>query len=122
MVQSLIVEPLEPFNRRISVCSGLEIREKLMGPIAVFEKCHPSAHLLSNGRSRQSSVGTETTIVAINATTHRDCAVDVGTSETGVHRDSINLSPEPTFEKAAEGIVAPLVCKMFRHRRVGIHC
>src|SRR5258708_6677512 len=114
MIESLIVKAFQFFDGGISIGRGLEVGDELLRLIALLEDFDSAFDLLANRNPRLPAIGAEAAIVTVNASPHGHRAIDIGTREAAVHRDSINALPKPLSKKVAKRKIALLVGKTRR--------
>src|SRR5262249_19513829 len=76
------------------------------GPVALLKNANAAANLLGNRHVREPAIGTETSVVAIDATPHCHSAVDVGAGEAGVQGDAPDSPAKLLPQKMAQRVIA----------------
>ena len=94
LVERLIVECPEFFNRRIGVCKGLEVGDEFFRPSALAVESLSPADLVADRRKRARLTESRSPAVAIDASPLGNPAVTVRAGKSGVDRQLVHPAAE----------------------------
>src|SRR5262245_36521933 len=100
------VQSSKAIDGSVGIGRRLEIREKVIDFVAVFEAADAVVELVEDVLTADAAAGAETAVVAKRAAADGDLAIDVGAGKAGVEAHFLHtLVPELLPEKVAIGVV-----------------
>jgi len=90
-----LVQGTESGDRGIRVGGGLKIGQEVARAKAPREAADSFVDLVRNGHAREAAAGAEAAVVAKDAATDGDGAINVGAGEAGVDADFVDQVAEP---------------------------
>jgi hypothetical protein len=92
--ESLPIQVSQTLHRRIGIRRGLEVGDEVVAVVPRSQAANSLVDLFADRPITEPAAGAEALIVAEDATTHGDRAIDVRARETGIHTDTPNLVPK----------------------------